>query len=71
MLLDYLEKTYNGKEPEDFIKEIRNLHITSRKTPEALIKAYKWIWSQEDVNYPTKASRALSWQGFQEHINSI
>ena len=71
LFLKYLEKTYKGEEPEDFIEEIRKLNFTSGETPEALIKAYKWIWGQEDVNYPTKAGRALSWQGFQELIDSL
>ena len=71
LLLDYLEKTYKGEEPEDFIEEIRNLNFTLGETPEALIKAYKWIWGQEDVNYPTKAGRALSWQGFQVLIDNL
>lgn len=71
LLLDYLEKTYKGEEPEDFIDDIRNLNFTSGETPEALIKAYKWIWGQEDVNYPTKEGRALSWHSFQELMDEL
>lgn len=70
-LLDFLERTYNGEEPEDFINDIRSLNFQMGEAPEALIKAYKWIWGQEDVNYPTKAGRALSWQSFQEMIDSL
>lgn len=70
-LLGLLERTYNGEEPEDFIENIRSLSFISGETPEALIKAYKWIWGQEDVNYPTKAGRALSWQSFQEMIDNL
>ena len=70
-LLDFLERTYNGEEPEDFINDIRSLNFQTGEAPEALIKAYKWIWGQEDVNYPTKAGRALSWQSFQEMIDSL
>ena len=61
-LLDLLERTYNCDEPEDFIKEIHSLKFLSGELPEVLIKAYKWIWGQEDVNYPTKAGRAMSWE---------
>ncbi|MBQ6769255.1 MAG: hypothetical protein IJP46_11435 [Prevotella sp.] len=70
-LLEYLERTYNGEEPEDFIDVIRSLTFKTGEAPEALIKAYKWIWGQEDVNYPTQAGRALSWQSFQEMIDSL
>lgn len=70
-LLDFLERTYNGEEPEDFINDIRSLYFQTGEAPEALLKAYKWIWGQEDVNYPTKAGRALSWQSFQEMIDSL
>lgn len=70
-LLKYLEKTYNGEEPEDFISDIRSLNFQIGEAPEALIKAYKWIWGQEDVNYPTKAGRALSWKSFQEMMDGL
>lgn len=70
-LLLYLERTYNGEEPEDSIEDIRSLSFISGENPEVLIKAYKWIWGQEDVNYPTKAGRALSWQSFQEMIDQL
>ena len=70
-LLKYLEKTYNGEEPEDFISDIRSLNFQTGEAPEALIKAYKWIWGQEDVNYPTKAGRALSWKNFQEMMDGL
>ena len=70
-LLEYLERTYNGKEPEDFVSGIRSLNFQTGEAPEALIKAYKWIWWQEDANYPTQAGRALSWESFQEMIDSL
>ena len=70
-LLEYLKRTYKGEEPEDFISDIRGLNFLTGEAPEALIKAYKWIWGQEDVNYPTKAGRALSWQSFQEMIDGL
>lgn len=70
-LLTIFERTYNGEEPEDFIDDIRNLSFQSGEKPEALIKAYKWIWGQEDVNYPTQAGRALSWKSFREMIANL
>ncbi len=71
LLLTYLNKTYNGEEPEDFIDIIRSLSFDTGEDPEALIKAYKWIWGQEDVNYPTKAGRAMSWERFQQLFDSL
>jgi hypothetical protein len=71
LLLSYFERTYKGEEPEDFINDVRSLSFTSGENPEALIKAYKWIWGQEDVNYPTQEGRALSWHSFQNMIMSL
>jgi hypothetical protein len=30
---------------------------------EVLLKSYKWIWGQEDVNYPTGEGRDMSMKG--------
>ncbi|MBI3232466.1 MAG: hypothetical protein HYZ42_00235 [Bacteroidetes bacterium] len=62
-LIDFLERTFNGREPNEFIDEITDLVFQSGETPEALIKAYKWIWGQEDINYPTGQGRKMSWEG--------
>ena len=56
---------------EDFINEIRALNFASGETPEALIKVYKWIWGQEDVNYPTGEGRLMSWKEYQEIIAKL
>ena len=55
VFLTLMEKTYNGEEP----------------SPEALIKVYKWIWGQEDVNYPTGEGRLMSWKEYQEIIAKL
>lgn len=65
-LIDLMEKTLNGQEPNDFINEILNLNFTTGETPETLIKVYKWIWGQEDVNYPNGEGRLMSWHSFEE-----
>lgn len=70
-LFKLFEKTYNGEEPNDFIDEIRSLKFSSGESPEALIKTYKWIWGQEDVNYPNKLGRAMSWEGFKNAKKDI
>ena len=59
------------EEPSDFINEIRALNFASGETPEALIKVYKWIWGQEDVNYPTGEGRLMSWKEYQEIIAKL
>ncbi|MCQ2303011.1 MAG: hypothetical protein MJZ94_10355 [Bacteroidales bacterium] len=70
-LIVLLEKTLNGEEPNDFITEIRNLSFQTGESPEELIKAYKWIWGQEDVNYPSGEGRFLSWGAYKELFESL
>lgn len=70
-LLELMERTFNGEEPSDFIDEIRRLKFSSGEAPEALIKAYKWIWGQEDVNYPTGEGRLMSWKPYQKIIADL
>lgn len=65
-LIDLLERTLNGQEPNDFIQQISKLNFTIGETPETLIKVYKWIWGQEDVNYPSGEGRLMSWHFFEE-----
>ncbi len=64
-ILQALEKVYEGYEPEDILKK-EKLDKISGEIPEALLKAYKWIWGQEDVNYPTGKGRAMSWEGWEK-----
>jgi hypothetical protein len=61
-ILKVLEKVYNGEEP-DFILSKVKLTNPEGEDPEVLIKAYKWIWGQEDVNYPTGLGRRMSFEG--------
>lgn len=69
--LSLLKRIYNGEEPNNFIDEIRQLHFSSGETPEALIKVYKWIWGQEDVNYPNGKGRQMSWETYEEIISKL
>lgn len=50
-IIEALTKVYNGNEPDDVLKEM-NLKNPCGEKPEVLLKAYKWIWGQEDCNYP-------------------
>ncbi|MFO8101540.1 MAG: hypothetical protein R6U37_05150 [Dehalococcoidia bacterium] len=54
-----LQEVFNGAEPEDLLAT-KNLDSPIGENPEVLLKAYKWIWGQEDVNYPTGEGRARS-----------
>lgn len=67
-ILRALEKVYNGMElPDESLAELNSGKYTG-ENPEALIKAYKWIWGQEDVNYPPPAfkGREMSWEGWEK-----
>ena len=64
-LLQAFERVYNGEEPDVVLGEIK-IDISVGENPEALLKAYKWIWGQEDVNYPTGKGRMMSWEGWEK-----
>lgn len=65
-IISALEKVYKGGEPEDILKDT-NLKNPVGESPEVLLKAYKWIWGQEDVNYPDGKGRAMSWEGIKKN----
>jgi hypothetical protein len=65
-----LERVYRGEEPDDFLKRAA-LSNPSGELPEVLLKAYKWIWGQEDVNYPTGEGRAMSWTAIAELLERL
>jgi len=66
-ILKALEIVYNGAESDEILPDL-NLKNPIGENPEALIKAYKWIWGQEDVNYPPPnyKGRAMSWEGLEK-----
>ena len=70
-LLILLERTLNGEEPNEFIDEILSLQFSSGTSPEVLIKAYKWIWGQEDVNYPNGDGRFMSWEPYKKLLDKL
>lgn len=57
-----------GKEPDDVIKRL-SLKNTVGLPVNAILKLYKWIWGQEDCNYPTKQGRWLSMNGLIERFH--
>lgn len=66
-LLKGLYRVCCGEEPENAIYD---LHIvdTVGIPVETILKVYKWIWGQEDCNYPNKQGRWLSMNGLLERF---
>jgi len=58
----------NGKEPDDVIIN-RDLKTINGLEPEKLLKVYKWIWGQEDCNYPNAEGRWLSMNAILSEFN--
>jgi hypothetical protein len=64
-IIDALELVFQGTEPDTALQTI-NIKNPAGELPEALLKAYKWIWGQEDVNYPNGEGRAMSFNAIKE-----
>jgi hypothetical protein len=58
-IIDALERVFNGEEPDGVLDDLK-LNNPSGELPEVLMKAYKWIWGQEDCNYPDGQGRDMS-----------
>lgn len=67
-IIDALERVYKGEEPDKVLMS-SNLNNPIGEHPELLFKAYKWIWGQEDCNYPkypNEKGRTMSWEGWRK-----
>lgn len=64
-IIDALERVFDGQEPDEVLKN-SELTISSGEPPEVLLKAYKWIWGQEDCNYPEGEGREMSMKSIKE-----
>jgi len=64
-IIDALERVFHGEEPDDVLKTT-DLNNPAGEPPELLLKAYKWIWGQEDCNYPEGKGRSMSWEGWEK-----
>jgi hypothetical protein len=69
-ILKAFERVYNGEDPDDVLQSVRLNHSIG-ENPEALLKAYKWIWGQEDVNYPTGQGREMSWASIKQLLQQL
>lgn len=68
LLLEALYNVCCGNEPDRIIKKLK-LYDTVGLPVETLLKAYKWIWGQEDCNYPKGKGRWLSMDGLMKKFN--
>jgi len=64
-IIEALERVYNGEEPNDILNN-NQLNNPGGELPELLMKAYKWIWGQEDCNYPNGEGRDMSMKYIRE-----
>jgi hypothetical protein len=64
-IINALERVFNGEEPDEILESLQ-LNIPVGEPPEVLLKAYKWIWGQEDCNYPDGEGREMSMKGLRE-----
>ena len=69
-IIDALERVCNGEEP-DLVLDNMTLSNPAGELPEVLLKAYKWIWGQEDSNYPTGEGREMSMKTIRELRDSL
>lgn len=58
----------NGSEPDIVIQNRQLINVDGLET-EKLLKVYKWIWGQEDCNYPTGEGRWLSMNAILAEFN--
>lgn len=64
-IIDALEEVFKGEEPDDVLA-VSNLKNPIGEPPELLLKVYKWIWGQEDSNYPDGEGRNMSMRAIKE-----
>jgi len=66
-IINGLEQVCSGEEPDKVLSSFSPpLTNPIGELPEVLFKAYKWIWGQEDCNYPTGEGREMSMKGIRE-----
>jgi RecB family endonuclease NucS len=64
-IIDALERVFDGEEPDNVLQGTELNRLTG-EPPEVLLRAYKWIWGQEDCNYPEGEGREMSMKGLRE-----
>jgi hypothetical protein len=56
-IIDALLDVCNGEEPDNVLEKYQFNSTLTGLPVELLLKTYKWIWGQEDVNYPKGEGR--------------
>ena len=62
-VVDLMHRVCKGEEPKDLTAEIASIIGLPGLSVELILKVYKWIWVQEDCNYPTGEGRWMSMKG--------
>lgn len=64
-LFALFESVFEGADPDNVLVGVR-LNQLPGEPAELLLKAYKWIWGQEDINYPTGEGRLMSMKAIRQ-----
>jgi hypothetical protein len=71
-MIDALDRVCKGEEPGEVLKSSKLAEIDiGGERLEVLLKAYKWIWGQEDCNYPDGEGREMSMSGIRALRESL
>ena len=62
-VVELMHRVCKGEEPADLTTEIDAIIGLPGLSVELILKVYKWIWAQEDCNYPTGDGRWMSMNG--------
>ena len=63
LLIEALLQVCNGEEPSVILERNPRIRNLGGLSPELILNAYKWIWIQEDCNYPNGEGR---WKSMKE-----
>jgi len=64
-----LKRVHEGEDPDDVLAAATMAGLGNGlpgEAPELILKAYKWIFGQEDCNYPTGKGRDMAMSGIVE-----
>ena len=69
-VMDALDRVCGGEDPETVLGETDLVNPVG-ESPELLLKVYKWIWGQEDSNYPNGQGREMSMKDIRKLRDSL
>ena len=66
-IIEALRQVHDGDDPSDILSATPDIGKSlPGESAEMLLKAYKWIWGQEDCNYPAGQGRSYSMDGIEK-----